>query len=39
MKVNILYKPSYPMADVHLDENERITVEAGSWLPCPETYS
>ena len=32
MKVDILYKPSYSMANVHLDGNERISVEAGSMV-------
>ncbi|MDP2966414.1 MAG: TIGR00266 family protein [Pelolinea sp.] len=32
MKIDILYKPSYSMANVHLDGNERITVEAGSMV-------
>ena len=32
MKVEILYKPSYSMANVSLDDNERIMVEAGSMV-------
>jgi len=32
MKVEILYKPSYSMAEVHLDGSERIMVEAGSMV-------
>jgi uncharacterized protein (TIGR00266 family) len=32
MKVDILYKPSYSMAKVNMDGNERITVEAGSMV-------
>lgn len=32
MKVEILYKPSYSMAKVHLNGSERITVEAGSMV-------
>lgn len=32
MKVEILYKPSYSMANVHLDGSERIMVEAGSMV-------
>jgi uncharacterized protein (TIGR00266 family) len=32
MKVNLLYRPSYSMADVDLDGNEKITVESGSMV-------
>jgi uncharacterized protein (TIGR00266 family) len=32
MKVEILYKPSYSMANVSLDDSERIMVEAGSMV-------
>ena len=32
MKVEILYKPSYSMANVKLEGDERITVEAGSMV-------
>ncbi len=32
MKVEILYKPSYSMANVQLEGDERITVEAGSMV-------
>lgn len=32
MKIELLYRPSYSMAKVLLDGNERITVEAGSMV-------
>ena len=32
MKVELLYRPSYSMADVHLEGGEKITVEAGSMV-------
>lgn len=32
MKVTLLYRPSFSMAKVNLDRNERITVEAGSMV-------
>ena len=32
MKTEIIYRPSYSMAEVHLDSNENITVESGSMV-------
>jgi len=32
MKVDILYKPSYSLADVSLDSGENIIVESGSMV-------
>jgi uncharacterized protein (TIGR00266 family) len=32
MKVNLLYRPSYSLADVDLDSGEKITVESGSMV-------
>jgi hypothetical protein len=32
MKVNILYKPSYSLADVSLDGGEKIVAESGSMV-------
>lgn len=32
MKVELLYRPSYSMAKVNLEGNERIIVESGSMV-------
>ena len=32
MKTEIIYRPSYSMADVKLDDGEVITVESGSMV-------